>query len=203
MWASEILAASAFNGGLSNVGTCTCLDLRQFFTAPPNWAHCLAFACVVVRGEKTALGRRVGDLARSLRDDFREKIRDRDYLNYIAGSSAFLEGRPDPPLPGIGLELTNVGAVQVLPPFVDVWMQQTSDEDSIKGAISLQSSQIVKRKEPPGPLVQRVRYAPSELGDRDAYIFTKMIAFAMKTFDERTEVAAAFNELTRFKQSIE
>jgi hypothetical protein len=202
MWASEILAASAFNGTLGNVGTCTCLDLRQFFPTQPTWEHCLAFACVIARGEKAALGRRFGDLSRSLRESFQAKIRAKDYLNYLAGSSAFLEGRPDPPPPGVGVELTNVGAVTVVKPFVDVWMQQTSDEDSVKGIISLQSSQLVKGKEA-GPLVQRCRYAPSELDDREARIITKMIAFAMKTFDERTEITRAFDELTRFKQLIE
>jgi hypothetical protein len=140
-----------------------------------------------------------GGLRRRLRENFDDRVRQKEYLGYVKGLAMI---GPMVPPPGLSIELSNLGLVKAKSPFVDIWIQQTCPAEVKNGFISLQSTQT---ETPSGrsPLIQRLRYSGGDISEREAMLWTRMVAMAMKSFNASTEVGRAIAELKKFKQAIE
>jgi hypothetical protein len=198
-WASEILASTAFNGRTTNTSCSTCMDLRSFYETPASWGNTVAFAAMNADAHAYGESGTFGGLRRRLREDFDGRMRRKEYLSYLKGVSGIGQIAPSP---GLSIELSNLGLVRAKRPFVDVWMQETCSAEIRMGFICLQSTQV-ETASGKSPLIQRLRYARGDISEREALLWTRMVAFAMKSFDASTEVGQAIAELRKFKQAIE
>jgi hypothetical protein len=140
-----------------------------------------------------------GEIRRLLRENFESRVKQKEYLGYVKGLATIERTLPGP---GLSIELSNLGLIKAKSPFVDVWLQQTCPAEFRMGFISLQSTQV-ERPSGRSPLIQRLRYAGGDISEREAMLWTRMVAFAMKSFDASTEVGRAIAELTKFKQATE
>jgi hypothetical protein len=201
LWASEILAATAFNGKILTVGAGTNIDLRQFFAKPVTWANCSNFAVVTATLPSLSRDETYGQLCARLRASFAENVAKRKFIDYMKGIPAWITRTGVGP-PGVGIEITNIGAIKLKRPFRDAWIQQATDENTVKGVFSLQSASCLPPDGGPVDVVQRLRYAPSEVNEREAMLIAKFIKFGMQNFEAKTRVGEALDALAVLKNSL-
>jgi hypothetical protein len=201
LWASQILAASGFNKKMINTGVSTCVDVRPLVKWPASWTSCNNFSNIVLAAPQVGLNT-FGDLCSSLRKDFRAKLKEQAHVQWLkslvnTNAMTDLTARP-----GIGLELTNLGVIKIRRPFTEMWIGQVTDEKNIRGVVSLQSMSIDCEGVSTG-LLQRMRYAPSDINEGEAVVFGKMIRFGMTNFTPKTGIKEAVDTLIQFKEKTE
>jgi hypothetical protein len=174
------------------------------FPNDPTWQHCCNFAVVSTTIPSVTREISYNEVCAKLRAEFTESIKRRAFIDYLKGVPAWLAKSLDViPPPGIGVEVTNVGVVPLKRPFLEVHMQQGSDENTIKGIVSLQSLMCTPPDGSEVDVVQRMRYAPSQLNEREALIVARLAKYALQNFWGRTTVGEAFDELVKLKGRLE
>ncbi|OHS97013.1 hypothetical protein TRFO_36845 [Tritrichomonas foetus] len=202
LWSSFILSALAFNGMMEKeelTGCTTCVDMRQFLdNSLINWSTCNMYSSVTVSAtmnEKMLLH----NFERLLRDDLKYKL-NKGY------QFAFLKTLTPPPpgmvVPGIGLELSNIGPFFVKSPITDVFMKSSVGDSNGDPLFSFSSFTVVDKKENYNEFYANMRYKSSIFHTKDAEAVGLGTKFALLNLDPNMTIKEALDAIKQFQKGI-
>jgi hypothetical protein len=201
LYGAFLLAVSAFNGKITNFGIGTCHDIRGYFKEPVTWANLNNWVYLVVSANPDKVNT-FGELCTAFRKDFEATVREKDYIKYLLSLPKILGVVSHVVPTGIRAKLTNVGIWKYKKPMTGYWGTLAGNESLNRGDLMIQSCSVVGESGK-SPVNQRMKDAPSDLGERGALLVAKMIAFALKICTPSTQIKDAFDEIVQFKQKIE
>jgi hypothetical protein len=195
-WTSLILSAAAFNPTLPRAGVATCVDLRPFLSdqSKVDWSLGLNYSNVNVAAPMS-MSQTVGELAREMRKDFNFKI---DSGYHFAFLNTLTRAPPGDLLPGVGLELSNIGQLRLKDPIVDAYIKSSVSDDNGDPLLSFSAFAVVGKRQ--NIVHTNVRYRPSLIDRKDVEAISHGVFFALKEIPVTCTVGQAVQAIRNFQQ---
>jgi hypothetical protein len=128
-----------------------------------------------------------------LRDDL---VRRRARLDDFGRCKYMGEKFPGPTFPGIGLEITNMGALRIKPPVKDAWASLVFDHPCLGYCLTAMAFSVIGSGK--NDLVLRLRYGNNALGDDEAYEVARVVDHFLRNISLDRKVQSAFDEIKAF-----
>ena len=199
LWSSFILSAFAFNGGIQNqnAGCTTCIDMRKYIDSSLiNWAACNIYSSVTVASPINE-SMTLSTFEANLRKDLTRKLNE-------GYQYAFLKTLTPPPpgmnIPGIGLELTNLGPFYVKDPITDVFFKSSVSDKNCDPLFSLSSFSVVSSSK--NHFYVNMRYKPSIFNDDDARSVGLGTRFALRHLSPSMTIKESIKFISDFQSHL-
>jgi hypothetical protein len=95
--------------------------------------------------------------------------------------------------------LSNMGAIEVMPPFKDVWMQQTMRSMYAETSLCFLSWSKINGNR--SDFWGRLRYSPNSITESEADALGKSIAYVLEKFHPSTPADVAIRELIKVQKA--
>jgi hypothetical protein len=195
LWTSSVLATSAFNDRLSQSGVSTCLDLRYLTDSSRlSWSLCNCYSNVNVSA-RIHPDQTLAQLGAAMRTDLKRKVGLGLQYSFLRALTSAVPGQP---LPGIGLELSNLGLVPINAPVTDCWLRSMTNDATGEPLPSFTAYSLRDHEH----TVSRtnVRYRSALIDRRDAEAVSHGAFFALKHLPQSMSVRHAIREIQRFQE---
>jgi hypothetical protein len=199
LWLSLILGTAALDtGNLPNWAGCsTCVDMRSRLR--PEQIDYTVGQCYSELTASTPLSGNMTlrDAGQRMREDL---VRRRNRLEDFVGLKFLDEEFSGPTFPGIGLEVTNMGQINIRPPATDAWASLVSSGEEDGYCLTAMAFSVV------GPakndLVVRLRYGVNQLGADEAYDVARVVDHFLRNVSLDRKVQDAFDEVKAFLKGL-
>ena len=199
LWMSHVMCALAHKGSLDeDVGVCTCVDLRQWAKADPaklNPNMVNAFSAVTPSGPLRR-GMTVREVANGMRKDMERRIARGEQFGFLNG----LIAADREPIPGAGLEITNMGSMVLEKPIVDAFAGLSITATNSVKILSIMS--FGKEGYGRNGITMRLRYAPQAFGDREMEVYAKCYDYMIHNVSFDRKVEDVLDEIRAFRKSL-
>jgi hypothetical protein len=109
----------------------------------------------------------------------------------------FIERKIDEPeIPGVVLEVSNIGGFKIKYPVVDAWASLRLLSSAAGDGLAVMTFTVFGEKK--REMVLRLRYADGRVGDDEAFAITKMIAHTFRHVSLDRTVKSVWEELRTF-----
>lgn len=203
LWTSIGLANAAHRGTLDGFGQSTVVDLRRvtphkdLVSGMQNW-----IASVPVHGKPT-MEMTLEELGNQMRHDFQRRITNKDYLGHMkAVWNAIYRPWKSNPIPGLGLEMSSVGQINIRNPIRNVHMTLQSPPHLNLQSVSCLSYTVNHLDNKTQNFLAEMQYTTHELHPDEARVIGESVRYAMKNFGGKMTVGAALSELEEFQKLI-
>jgi len=194
LWTCSVLSANAFNNRISQSGVASCIDMREFTpSAKADWSLCNYYSNINVSAGLSA-DQSIRELGSAMRRDFKAKLENGFHYAFFKSLTNEAPGRA---LPGIGLELSNMGPVKVREPIVDAYIRSSISDQTGEPFLSFSTFSVVNSKS--NIWRANVRYRSALIDRRDAEAVAQGALFAMKQLPDTTSVGEAVREIQKFQ----
>jgi hypothetical protein len=195
LWACSVLSASAFNNVITRSGVASCVDMRDYTDARRvNRSLCNCYSNVNVSAT-ICPDQTVEELGAAMRRDFKAKLKNGLHYGFIQSLGA---EAPRGCLPGIGLELSNMGPVKVHGPIADAFFRSSVSDHTGEPFLSFSTFSVIR----PTSNIWRanVRYRSALIDRKDAEAVAHGSLFAMKNLPISMTVGEAVREIQKFQE---
>lgn len=197
IWACLIASAWAFNGRIDRAGVATCIDLRQFQKPLKSpLSVCLHYSNIDVSAEVFP-NMTLKDLGRRMRDDMLDKIRRGFHIGFLQGITKDPGGEP---LPGIGLEMSNIGQLHVKPPIVDAFIKSSVADACGDPLISFSNFSVVTNHT--NTFHANVRYRQTLIDRREVAQVSQGALFAMQKLQPTLTITDAVKIIRAYQDTV-
>jgi hypothetical protein len=208
MWMALALSTAARNGGLAGgFGLSTVLDLRRFLTpeqlttgGKQNWVSTMP-----VNGSAAA-GQTVGEVAGQMRHLLTERIQSGEWLGMMRAAHNIVFRHPwriEPPVPGLGIELSSVGPIRVRSPVADCHISMICPDNQPYRGISLLNYSVQHVDTGETTWVGLYQHNTMEMNEREGRLMAESVRYAMKNIAFEKTVGKAIEEIRRFQEGQE
>ena len=196
LWSTFILSTAAYNNKIDKTGIATCIDMRKYLNKDQvNWNVCNHYSNIspaTFIDEKMS----VKELGRNMRLDFNDKINKGHHYSFL-NSLIPPDGKP---IPGIGLELSNIGRFKIGGPIEDIFVKSCVMDKSCDPLISHSSFSV---SSPSSNILNGMfRYPSSKVDDKTATIIAKSVEYALKYLPLDTTVGSALDFIQKYQKTI-
>jgi hypothetical protein len=193
LWLALLLASAVPGGQLPTFsGISTCADLRRRLSPPVDgsilkfFAHINAHTPILGSDTLREVGRRMrADLMRRY-----DALEDIARIKYVEKQSC---GKP---IPGIILEVTNMGPIHIKWPVVDAWACLRVGSARVAESLAIMGFSVMGEKKK--DLIVRLRYGEGWLGDDEVFEIANMVGHVLKNISLDRTVQSTFDELKQF-----
>ncbi|KAH0794241.1 hypothetical protein GPJ56_001844 [Histomonas meleagridis] len=190
-WLSLILSTAAHNGFLDKtVGCCTCVDLRPYLLPHENDFSIGNCFSEITASTPISLNATLRDVGARMREDLMKRNKRGEAFGFLKNI-----GKPmvDPIIPGVGLEISNVGLIKIKKPIKDVWMSLSMQAKYTEDIVSLMGFSVLGNGR--NDTTIRFRYCDSKLADDETKSITNSIEYFFKNISLDKTVGDALDEL--------
>lgn len=198
LWSMLILATSAYNGKFDFKSCATCYNLRPY-VKNINFGNTNTFSSVNVCADADR-DTTIGELNHRLRANFNKNIKEGTQFGYLNGVAKGTESGAS--MPGIGIELSNVGQLKLGGPFTDAWMALTMRSYASPGIISYMTFAIENPEVGRNDIYTQMRYPPQGLSKREAELIVRSVHYGIENFDSSMKCGEAIDKLTDVQRRI-
>lgn len=194
LWTSMSLTAMAFNDKISDPGCSTCVNMRHLLdpTVSDRLDVCNNYSSITATGRITSEKMTVREVGKAMRRDFDRRVSEGGLFSYLKALEA---DRPNIGLPGVGIEISNVGPVKIKEPIEDVHMSISMTSDYVQDVFSALSFSVISDFD--NKIIVRSRYGPNKVGEAEALDITRGIEFALRNVDFDIPICDAISEIQR------
>ena len=201
LWTSIGLANAAHCGKLMPFGQATVFDLRRLVGETGVEAQNYV-ASIPVHGNATR-EKTVGQLGAEMRDEFERMMRNKVYLEYMKEvHNAVFKPWTSRPIPGLGLEMSSIGQINIQNPVKDIHITLSTPGDFELTSVSCLNYTTSHLERGTQEFTAELQYTTKELHPEDARLIGESIRYALRNFNGRESVGQAFDELVAFQKLI-
>ncbi|OHT17274.1 hypothetical protein TRFO_41161 [Tritrichomonas foetus] len=187
LWLANYFAASAQENHLfPSFGISTFVDLRQFMKTKYDFGNCAHIASVTPYSIINP-NMKLSDVAREMRNDLTRQLNE----GYQFGHAKSTFSTKDP-IPGIWLEITNMGPLKIKPPIKDAWASLTM-KNLGRELTSLMTFSVIDGDR--NDVVTRFRYSPHVLSRKEATRMAESINYFLRNVSFDRTVASVYDEI--------
>ena len=197
LWSNLILSVSAFNNDFSSQGCSTCVNLRPFMKHSPTFCDTNNFSNLTLSSHATK-DTTVLEMMKQIRADFNMRMKSGELFGYLKGMQMSSEAKP---IPGIGIQLSNVGRFKLGGPFVDLFLNCTMSSYVTPNNTYVTTYSIEGPKR--NDIITSTRYTSSVISDKDMQIITKSIHYGMENIPLNITCGEALERLKDYQYSLE
>jgi hypothetical protein len=207
MWLAMTLSGAAFQGGLGDhFGLSTIIDLRRF--APNEFVArggCQNWVASIQLPVRPTVDTKVGDVARQMRTMLEERIKRGDWIGHMRSVSDRVWRPWAAPkyLPGLTLELSNIGQVNIKRPMVDCCITLGCPDWMKYQGISFPTHAIKDLDTGRTRFVGELQYNTREFAKEDGHLIAESIRYALRNIGFEMRVGQAIDQIKQFQQSIQ
>jgi hypothetical protein len=194
MWASVVLSCMAFNGRVGPSGVTSCVDMLPY--ADPrkvSWNIGCCHSKVPVEAEFTT-DSTLAQMGASMRRDLARKLSEGAQFAFLKSATARL---PEKPLPGLAIELSDAGPMQIDDPIIDFHTMFQTPEPNSEPLMSFSSYSVN------GPRINEwkmsLKYPSAVMHRKDASAVLYGAFFALSNLPLSTTCAEALREIKNFQ----
>ncbi|KAH0793328.1 hypothetical protein GPJ56_002738 [Histomonas meleagridis] len=189
LWLSHMLAAFVHKHHIDEYGgVCTCMDLRNFLPKQSidySLTNCFS---AVSPSSHISSDMKLSEVGRLMREDMEKKIKEKHHFGFIKSLGVSSDAKP---IPGIGLEITNMGALPIQKPIVDAFVSHHAKTINISSIVSLMSFSVAD------DIYIRLRYGSGVLTHEEMNKYAKSIDFFIRNISLNNTVEEAYNEMMK------
>ena len=189
LWTSYILSASAMNKKINNTGIATCIDMRNYFNQinKTNSLSVCNHYSNITPCSNISPSMTVGELGKQMRKDFNDKIKKGHHYSFLKS----LVPPEAKAIPGIGLELSNIGRFQIKSPLKDLFLKSSVFDQFCDPLISHSSFSVdtgVKNT-----LHGMFRFKPSAIKEETVRELASKVKFSLQNISNDMTVAESIS----------
>ncbi|KAH0792958.1 hypothetical protein GPJ56_003128 [Histomonas meleagridis] len=197
LWTSYILAVSAINDRIDKTGIATCIDMRKFLSQNlRGWNVCNHYSNITPSfkgfNEKMTL-KEVGE---KMRNDFNLKIQKGHHFSFLNS----LTPPENKVIPGIGLELSNIGRFKIAGIVDDVFMKSSVKDANCDPLISHSSFSVDGNGK--NVLNGMFRFKSSKIEEKTVNIVAKSVEFVLRNVPLETSVRKAMDMIQEYQKML-
>jgi hypothetical protein len=184
----------------------TIVDIRRF--APPELLKrggCQNWVASIQLPVRPTADTKVGDVAREMRTMLNTKLKRGDWLGHMRSVSDRVWRPWAAPrfLPGLTMELSNIGQVNIRRPMVDCCITLGCPDWMRYEGISFPTHAIRDLDTGHTRFVGELQYNTQEFAKEDGHLIAESIRFALKNIGFQMTVGEAIDQIKQFQQSIQ
>jgi hypothetical protein len=122
----------------------------------------------------------------------------KDGFNYAFLQSLTTRAPAAEPLPGIGLELSNMGVIKIKDPVEDIWLRSSIRDSTGEPFLSFSSYSVASETQ--NQWRANVRYRSALIDKKDAEAVSRGAFFALKKLPMTMTVKDAMREIQKFQE---
>ncbi|OHT12094.1 hypothetical protein TRFO_03715 [Tritrichomonas foetus] len=180
----------------------TCTDFRNKIKGKVDYSICNCYSHVTpfarVEANKT-----LKEIGSEMKKDMKMRLNRNDDLAFMKflDSDECAKANKKPKIPGVNIELTYVGPLEIKKPVVDAWCSLVMEGKPIENILSLMGFSVFDKERSLNDMVVRLRYASSMLTDKEVSDIIKSLEFCMKNIVMEMTVKDAVEEINKFQLS--
>ena len=189
---SMLLSAQAYNKRLeSSMCMMTVMDMRtKMQPSDVGFDVCNNYVCVPTIARGVTEGTTLEELRRRLKSDLTYKIKNNGVYPCMRFEDFAQDGTTI-------MSLSNMGVINIKPPFEDVWVQQTMEEHETDYEMCLLSwSKVGNGK---NDVYARLRYSTNVISDKEASGFSESVRHVLENMPLSTTVGEAVEQLMQIQ----
>ncbi|KAH0793278.1 hypothetical protein GPJ56_002836 [Histomonas meleagridis] len=185
------IAAMTINSKLSDFGCSTCVNMRHLISDSARLDICNHYSAVTVKA-KTHENSTLESIGNELRRSLNNEIANGGLFAFM---KACEEDAPLIKLPGVGLQMTSVGMLNLKKPIVDCYIGMQMNSEFSEDTIPLMISSVIT--EDKNVLALRLMYGPNKVSEKEASIIAKRIEYLLKNVPNKANVNEALNAASK------
>jgi hypothetical protein len=198
LWLSLILSTAALDSGKlpTFAGASTCVDMRSRLRSDQIDYSVAMFFSQLTCMSKLRPDATLRSVGAGMRDDLvkrRERLDDFGRDKFIGKSFGNVT------FPGTGIEITNMGVLNIKPPIKDAWASLVYDAPVLGYCLAGMAFSVVGSGK--NDLVLRLRYTNKALGDDEVFEVAKAVDHFLRNISLDRTVQSAFDEIKAFMKN--
>jgi hypothetical protein len=193
LWRTSILTAVALRPDLdisrSPFACTTPINLRPFMGTNTIGLH---LTTMTIQATGISPNATISQLDETLRRDFTDKMKRKEYF---CAFKASISGIPVPHSNSSYFDVSNVGYVNAVPPFVDCWIQQSMTSKGCTEGLELGTTTLYGNQN--ARLFVRLPWSPLVFSRSDGIKMYKAITHSLTQLNPRTTIAEAIREIRK------
>ena len=199
LWAFLILSTSAHNGkDFTNQVISTQVNMRPFIKQRNVLANTNHFSTIYLESQATK-DTTIQEMMKQLREDFKTRMKTDEVFSYLKSfkTNNIITNQ----LPGVTVDVSNVGRFQLDGPFENVWIHS----DMLAGLDPNRASFISFSVDGNGrnDVYTTTRYCSSAISEREIELVSKSLHYGMEKIPLNTTCGEALDILEDYQKSLE
>lgn len=197
LWTSYIISASSLNDKITNSGIATCIDMRNYlpYELKRGLSVCNHYSNITPASDLNPK-MTIEEIGKRMRKDFNDKIKKGHHYTFLKSLA--------PPgakkIPGIGLELSNIGRIKIKSPLKDVFIKSSVVDANCDPLISHSSFSVDSQYS--NTLHGMFRYKSSVIGDNIVKVLSEGVKFALQNVSNQHSLEDSISLVHDYQKSL-